>query len=180
MDALPLLSIIVLAPLVAAALMLFVPGDSKGTTRILAVAASTVSLIGSLIVAWGYDTEVGEGGNQLSLGQKQLVSFARAVLKRPRLLVMDEATSSIDTETEQQIQSGLARLLAGRTSFVIAHRLSTIRAADLILVIEKGRIIEQGTHADLIRDGGRYHDLYTEQSERNIVRIDTVMASATD
>ena len=128
----------------------------------------------------GYDTEVGEGGNQLSLGQKQLVSFARAVLKRPRLLVMDEATSSIDTETEQQIQHGLARLLEGRTSFVIAHRLSTIRAADLILVIEKGRIIEQGTHHDLIRDGGRYHDLYTEQSERNIVRIDTVMASANE
>jgi ATP-binding cassette subfamily B protein len=128
----------------------------------------------------GYDTEVGEGGNQLSLGQKQLVSFARAVLKRPRLLVMDEATSSIDTETEQQIQRGLARLLEGRTSFVIAHRLSTIRAADLILVIEKGRIIEQGTHHDLIRDGGRYHDLYTEQSERNIVRIDTVMASTTE
>jgi ATP-binding cassette subfamily B protein len=123
----------------------------------------------------GYDTPVGEGGNQLSLGQKQLVSFARAVLKRPRLLVMDEATSSIDTETEQQIQAGLARVLAGRTSFVIAHRLSTIRAADRILVIEKGKIIEQGTHSELLRQGGHYHDLYTEQSMRDIVRIDNAM-----
>ena len=123
----------------------------------------------------GYDTPVGEGGNQLSLGQKQLVSFARAVLKRPRLLVMDEATSSIDTETEQQIQAGLARVLSGRTSFVIAHRLSTIRAADRILVIEKGKIIEQGTHRELLHQGGHYHDLYTEQSMRDIVRIDNAM-----
>lgn len=123
----------------------------------------------------GYDTPVGEGGNQLSLGQKQLVSFARAVLKRPRLLVMDEATSSIDTETEQLIQAGLARVLAGRTSFVIAHRLSTIRAADRILVIEKGKIIEQGTHNELLRQGGHYHDLYTEQSMRDIVQIDNAM-----
>ncbi|MCH7729211.1 MAG: ABC transporter ATP-binding protein [Planctomycetes bacterium] len=123
----------------------------------------------------GYDTEVGEGGSQLSLGQKQLVSFARALLKRPRLLVMDEATSSIDTETERQIQKGLARVLAGRTSFVIAHRLSTIRAADCILVIEKGEIIEQGTHNELLRSGGHYHHLYTEQSMRDIVRIDNVI-----
>ncbi|MHC4940816.1 MAG: ABC transporter ATP-binding protein [Planctomycetota bacterium] len=120
----------------------------------------------------GYETEVGEGGDQLSLGQKQLVSFARAVLKRPRLLVMDEATSSIDTETERQIQKGLSRVLQGRTSFVIAHRLSTIRAADQILVIENGKIIEQGTHHELLRAGGHYHDLYTEQSMRDIVRID--------
>jgi ATP-binding cassette subfamily B protein len=123
----------------------------------------------------GYETEVGEGGSQLSLGQKQLVSFTRAVLKRPRLLVMDEATSSIDTETERQIQKGLARVLKGRTSFVIAHRLSTIRAADRILVIDRGRVVEQGTHGELIRRGGRYHDLYTEQSMRDIVRIDDLM-----
>ncbi len=123
----------------------------------------------------GYDTQVGEGGNQLSLGQKQLVSFARAVLKRPQLLVMDEATSSIDTETERLIQLGLARVLHGRTSFVIAHRLSTIRAADQILVIEKGKILEQGTHTALLRAGGHYHDLYTEQSLRDIVRIDSVI-----
>jgi ATP-binding cassette, subfamily B, bacterial len=120
----------------------------------------------------GYDTEVGEDGNQLSLGQKQLVSFARAVLKRPRLLIMDEATSSVDTETEQQIQTGLTRVLAGRTSFVIAHRLSTIRAADRILVIEKGKIIEQGTHAELLAHKGSYRDLYTEQSMRDVVRIE--------
>lgn len=123
----------------------------------------------------GYETEVGEGGNQLSLGQKQLVSFARAVLKRPQLLVMDEATSSIDTETEGQIQRGLAQVLSGRTSFVIAHRLSTIRAADRILVIDAGRIVEQGTHAELLAAGGRYHDLYTEQSLRDVVRIDQVI-----
>lgn len=123
----------------------------------------------------GYDTEVGEDGNQLSLGQKQLVSFARAVLKRPRLLVMDEATSSIDTETERQIQQGLARVLSGRTSFVIAHRLSTIRAADLILVIDHGRIVEQGTHQQLLAQRGRYYDLYTEQSMRDIVRTDDLI-----
>ena len=126
-----------------------------------------------------YETEVGEGGSQLSLGQKQLVSFARAILKRPRLLVMDEATSSIDTETEQMIQAGITRVLEGRTCFVIAHRLSTIRAADRILVIEKGKIVEQGTHSELIRAGGHYHDLYTEQSLRDIVRIDTALDTAT-
>ena len=127
----------------------------------------------------GYETEVGEGGNRLSLGQKQLVSFARTVLKRPRLLVMDEATSSIDTETERQIQQGLARVLSGRTSFVIAHRLSTIRRADRILVIDQGRIIEQGTHNALLRQGGHYHGLYTEQSMRDIVRIDNAMDTTT-
>jgi len=120
----------------------------------------------------GYETTVGEGGNQLSLGEKQLVSFARAVLKRPRLLVMDEATSSIDTETERLIQIGLARVLKGRTSFVIAHRLSTIRAADRILVIDSGEIVEQGKHGELLAIRGRYYDLYTEQSMRDTVRID--------
>jgi len=127
----------------------------------------------------GYASEVGEGGNRLSLGQKQLVSFARAVLKQPRLLVMDEATSSVDTETERLIQHGLARVLEGRTSFVIAHRLSTIRAADRILVIERGKILEQGAHRELLRQGGHYHALYTEQSLRHIVRIDNVMDAAT-
>jgi ATP-binding cassette subfamily B protein len=126
----------------------------------------------------GYDTQVGEGGNQLSLGQKQLVSFARAVVKRPRLLVMDEATSSIDTETERQIQAGLARVLRGRTSFVIAHRLSTIRAADRILVIDRGGIVEQGAHHELLARRGRYHGLYTEQSMRDIVRMDDLIVGA--
>lgn len=128
----------------------------------------------------GYDSEVGEGGSQLSLGEKQLVSFARAVLKRPELLIMDEATSSIDTETEQQIQDGLVRVLDGRISFVIAHRLSTIRAADRILVIEDGKIVEQGTHHELLKHGGHYHELYTEQSIRNIVRIDDVFETESD
>jgi ATP-binding cassette, subfamily B, bacterial len=115
----------------------------------------------------GYDTQVGEGGNQLSLGQKQLISIARTILKRPRLVILDEATSSIDTEHEQLIQRALLELLAGQTSFVIAHRLSTIRAADQILVIEKGQIIEHGTHHALIRQRGHYHDLYAEQAVRD-------------
>ena len=115
----------------------------------------------------GYSTEVGEGGGRLSTGQKQLVSFARAVLADPQILVMDEATSSVDTETERHIQRGLANVLSGRTAFVIAHRLSTIRAADRILVIEAGRIAEQGNHAELMRARGAYHELYTEQSLRD-------------
>lgn len=116
----------------------------------------------------GYETEVGEGGNQLSLGQKQLISIARAILKRPRLLVLDEATSSVDTETERLIQRALLSLLGRQTSFVIAHRLSTIRAADRILVVEKGEVIEQGTHAALLKRRGHYHELYVEQSIRDL------------
>jgi len=112
----------------------------------------------------GYLTEVGEGGVMLSTGEKQLVSYARALLARPRILVMDEATSSVDTETERRIQTGLERVLEGRTSFVIAHRLSTIRSADRILVIEDGRIVEEGNHAELVARRGRYHDLYRGQS----------------
>ena len=111
----------------------------------------------------GYDSQVGQGGGKLSTGQKQLVSFARAVLADPQIFVMDEATSSIDTETERLIQEGLHAVLAGRISFVIAHRLSTIRSANLILVIDGGRVIEQGTHAELIGRRGRYYDLYTNQ-----------------
>ena len=111
----------------------------------------------------GYRTNVGEGGSSLSTGQKQLVSFARAVLANPQIFVMDEATSSVDTETELLIQEGLAGVLAGRISFIIAHRLSTIRSADMILVIDGGRIVEQGTHASLIANRGRYYKLYTNQ-----------------
>ena len=114
----------------------------------------------------GYDTPVGEGGNRLSSGQRQLLSFARALLADPQIFIMDEATSSIDTETEQLIQEGLEAIFAGRISFVIAHRLSTIRRADRILVITGGRIEECGTHAELIRRRGHYHELYTSQFRR--------------
>lgn len=108
----------------------------------------------------GYDTQVGEGGGLLSTGQKQLISFARAILADPRIFVLDEATSSIDTESEMQIQSAIETMLSSRTSFVVAHRLSTIRNADQILVIDSGRILEQGTHLELLAKRGRYYDLY--------------------
>ncbi|MFN8398800.1 MAG: ABC transporter ATP-binding protein [Anaerolineales bacterium] len=111
----------------------------------------------------GYDQNVGEGGNLLSVGQKQLVSLARAVLAKPELFIMDEATSSVDTLTEALIQKGMEALMKGRTSFVIAHRLSTIRRANRILVIEDGSIAEQGTHAELLRARGHYYRLYTQQ-----------------
>ena len=113
----------------------------------------------------GYLSDVGEGGDLLSTGEKQLISFARAVLADPRIFVLDEATSSIDTQTEQLIQKATERLLHGRTSFLIAHRLSTIRQADMILVVRDGRIIEQGTHTELLRKKGYYHDLYRRQFE---------------
>ena len=111
----------------------------------------------------GYDSQVGEGGVRLSVGQTQLLSLARAILADPDIFVMDEATSSVDTLTEALVQDAMDAILADRTSFVIAHRLSTIRKADRILVIEDGRIAEQGTHAQLIRQRGHYYDLYTKQ-----------------
>ena len=111
----------------------------------------------------GYDQNVGEGGNLLSVGQKQLISLARAVLARPELFIMDEATSSVDTLTEALIQRGMEALMKGRTSFIIAHRLSTIRRANRIIVIENGKIAEQGTHSELLRFGGHYYRLYTQQ-----------------
>ncbi len=113
----------------------------------------------------GYDSDVGEGGGQLSTGEKQLVSFARAVLADPRIFVLDEATSSIDTRTESLIQEAISTLLTGRTSFLIAHRLSTIRKADMILVVRGGKIIERGTHQELMAKGGYYADLYNKQFE---------------
>lgn len=113
-----------------------------------------------------YEAEVGEGGNLLSVGQKQLISLARAVLADPDILIMDEATSSVDTLTEALIQRGMERLLNGRTSFVIAHRLSTIRRASRIVVIENGGIAEAGTHSELLRRRGHYYDLYTRQFRR--------------
>ena len=115
-----------------------------------------------------WDTDVGEGGDKLSTGQKQLISLARAVLADPRIFILDEATSSIDTETEQLIQNAITTLLSGRTSFVIAHRLSTIKNADLILVVTDGEIVERGTHDELMRAKGRYFDLYTRQFEEEV------------
>ena len=114
----------------------------------------------------GYDSDVGEGGDRLSTGEKQLISFARAVLADPAIFVLDEATSSIDTQTEQLIQNAIARLLQGRTSFLIAHRLSTIRHADVILVVKDGKIIERGSHEELLRKKGYYFSLYTKQFEK--------------
>ena len=111
----------------------------------------------------GYDTNVGEGGNLLSTGQKQLISLARAVLAKPEIFIMDEATSSVDTLTESLIQRGMEHLMKGCTSFIIAHRLSTIRRANRILVIENGKITEMGTHAELLRARGHYFRLYTRQ-----------------
>lgn len=115
----------------------------------------------------GYDTEVGEGGGRLSTGQKQLISFARVILADPRIFVLDEATSSIDTETEQLIQNAITKVLKGRTSFIVAHRLSTIRSADRILVIRNGRITESGTHRELLNLHGYYWDLYTTQFKKD-------------
>ena len=108
---------------------------------------------------------MGESGGRLSVGEKQLISFARAILADPAIFVLDEATSSIDTRTERLIQNAVEHLLKGHTSFVIAHRLSTIRKADLILVVKDGKIIEQGTHQELLEKKGCYRELYERQFE---------------
>ena len=114
----------------------------------------------------GLDSEVGEGGDLLSTGEKQLLSFARAIIADPRILVLDEATSSVDTMTEQIIQKALARVTEGRTTFLIAHRLSTVRDADVIIVVRDGKIVEQGKHGALMKKRGYYHSLYTRQFEK--------------
>jgi ATP-binding cassette subfamily B protein len=111
----------------------------------------------------GYDTLIGERGVTLSGGQKQRVAIARALLMNPRILILDDATASVDAETERQIQIALERLMRGRTTFVIAHRLNTLRRADLILVMERGRIIARGTHAALIRESHLYRETYLRQ-----------------
>ena len=113
----------------------------------------------------GLDSDVGEGGDLLSTGEKQLLSFARAILADPRILVLDEATASVDTITEQKIQAAIDRIIQGRTSIVIAHRLSTIKNADHILLVKDGKIIEQGKHAELMKQRGAYYRLYTRQYE---------------
>jgi ATP-binding cassette subfamily B protein len=113
----------------------------------------------------GYSTELGERGTRLSTGQRQLIAFARALLADPRLLILDEATSAVDIGTERRIETALRELLAGRTSFVIAHRLSTIRDADLIVVLEHGGVVEQGSHDELMRRGGLYTALYGDWAD---------------
>jgi ATP-binding cassette subfamily B multidrug efflux pump len=139
-------------------------GRLDATREEIEAAARAVSAHDFIVaLPQGYDTTLGTGGGTLSGGQRQLVSFARAVLADPRILILDEATSNIDTRTEALIQKALGTLLRGRTSVVIAHRLSTIRNADLILVIESGRVAERGTHASLLSSGGLYADLYRRQ-----------------
>ena len=114
----------------------------------------------------GYDSEISEGGGNLSQGQKQLLCIARAMLTNPSVLILDEATSSIDTLTEIRVQKAFARMMKGRTSFVVAHRLSTIKESDVILVMKDGNIIEQGSHAELLKKHGFYHTLYHSQFEK--------------
>lgn len=142
-------------------------GRLDATDEEVESAAKLVSAHDTILhMANGYHSDVGEGGDLLSTGEKQLISFARAVLANPRIFVLDEATASIDTHTEALIQHAISTLLENRTSFLIAHRLSTIRKADLILVVRHGKIVEQGSHEQLLASGGYYHDLYTRQFEQ--------------
>lgn len=142
-------------------------------------AAKTVNAHGFITeLDGGYEFDIGEAGSRLSTGQRQLVSLARAVLADPQIFILDEATSSVDTETERLIQDGINKVLAGRMSFVIAHRLSTIRAANRILVIDDGRIVEQGSHADLMRHRGRYYRLYVGQFAKH--KEEQWLATSTD
>lgn len=139
-------------------------GRKGATDEAVEAAARRVDAHGFIdALEHGYDTQVGEGGSLLSTGQRQLVSLARAVLADPQIFVMDEATSSVDTETERQIQHGIEAVLEGRISVIIAHRLSTVRNADRILVIDRGHIVEVGSHEDLLAARGRYFQLYTRQ-----------------
>jgi ATP-binding cassette subfamily B protein len=139
------------------------PGAAPDEIAVAAGAVGADEFIARL--EHGYDTQLGERGSRLSLGQRQLVAFARALLADPRILILDEATSSVDIGTEQKIERALRRLLQGRTAFIIAHRLSTIRDADLIVVLEHGRVVEQGTHDELLARRGLYLSLYGDWVE---------------
>ena len=141
-------------------------GRSEATEEEIDRAVKLVSLDGVIgKLEKGLDTKVGEGGDLLSTGEKQLISFARAIIKEPKIVVLDEATASVDTLTEQKIQSAINEVIKGRTSIVIAHRLSTVKDADIILVVDDGKIIEQGRHEDLLAARGHYYDLWMKQYE---------------
>jgi ATP-binding cassette subfamily B protein len=145
-------------------------GRLEATREEIIEAAKTAGAHSFIIeLEHGYDEPVGEGGSLLSVGQKQLISIARAILSQPEIFIMDEATSSVDTLTEALIQQGMELLMKGRTSFIIAHRLSTIKNSDRIVVLEDGKIIEMGNHNELLRQRGHYYNLYTKQfrSERS-------------
>lgn len=145
-------------------------GKPDATMEEIEAAVKSVSADGVIArMEKGYQSEVGEGGDLLSTGEKQLLSFARAILANPRIFVLDEATSSIDTVTEKLIQDAIEHLMKGRTSFVIAHRLSTIRQADVILVVKDGEIVERGTHLELMEKKGYYYNLYTRQYQEESV-----------
>jgi ATP-binding cassette subfamily B protein len=143
------------------------PDATQAELEAAAQAANIYQFIVEL--ADGYDTVVGERGYRLSGGEKQRIALARVILKDPKILVLDEATSHLDSESESLIQEALKRVMAGRTSIVIAHRLSTILAADLILVMDRGQIVERGTHEELLRAGGLYAQLYETQFKREMI-----------
>ncbi len=143
-------------------------GNPNATDEQIMQALERVSAVGVIEkMEKGLDSQVGEGGDLLSTGEKQLISFARALLADPRILVLDEATSSVDTMTEHAIQRAIVEVTRGRTSFVIAHRLSTVRDSDVILAVRDGKIVEQGTHSELMKKRGYYHSLYTRQFEED-------------
>ena len=144
--------------------IVLIPGDGIGT-EIIAAAKAAHSYGFIKRMSNGFDTVIGEDGGSLSQGQKQLLCITRIMLAKPPMLILDEATSSIDTRTEIKIQNAFAKLMEGRTSFIVAHRLSTIRNSDAIIVLDHGKIIERGDHEDLIKLKGTYYQLYTGKLE---------------